>query len=164
MKTQVALLVTCLTTGQAFVTTSPTSKSSLKMTMSNFVDNNTNNDNKESPPLLKKPTTVEMSEAIPFLARPKVLTKELAGDFGFDPLSLAQDRETLWYYREIEIKHARLAMLVSCSFQRLDCCLKKFVGCACLDDCFSERKVVAVTNPVILAPPRLQLVGQHQSF
>jgi Chlorophyll A-B binding protein len=54
----------------------------------------------------------EMSEAIPFLARPKVLTKELAGDFGFDPLHLAKDRDTLWYYREIEIKHARLAMLV----------------------------------------------------
>ena len=128
MKTQVALLVTCLTTGQAFVTTSPNSKSSLKMTMSNFVDNNNNNnnDNKEFPPLLKKTTTTEMSEAIPFLARPKVLTKELAGDFGFDPLNLAQDRETLWYYREIEIKHARLAMLVSFSLPKLDqfekCC------------------------------------------
>jgi Chlorophyll A-B binding protein len=116
MKTQVAaLLVTCVTTGQAFVTTTPISKSSLKMTMSNFVDNNTNNDNKESPPIFKKSSTPEMSEAIPFLARPKVLTKELAGDFGFDPLNFSHDRETLWYYREIEIKHARLAMLVSCA-------------------------------------------------
>lgn len=54
-----------------------------------------------------------MSEAIPFLARPKVLKKELAGDFGFDPLSFAKDRDTLFYYREIEIKHARLAMLAA---------------------------------------------------
>ena len=61
----------------------------------------------------RKSGAPEMSEAIPFLARPKVLNKELAGDFGFDPLNLAKDRTTLWYYREIEVKHARLAMLVS---------------------------------------------------
>jgi hypothetical protein len=72
------------------------------------------NDNDLSSSTTKQRTSSpEMSEAIPFLARPKVLTKELAGDFGFDPLHLAKDRDTLWYYREIEIKHARLAMLVS---------------------------------------------------
>lgn len=59
----------------------------------------------------------DMSEAIPFLRRPIVLTRELAGDFGFDPLGLAKNKESLWEYREAEVKHARLAMLVSVSFE-----------------------------------------------
>ena len=56
---------------------------------------------------------IAMSEAIPFLQRPAVLTGDLAGDFGFDPLGLSNNMETLYAYREAEIKHARLAMLVS---------------------------------------------------
>ena len=32
---------------------------------------------------------------------------------GFDPLGYANNREILFEYREAEIKHARLAMLVS---------------------------------------------------
>mmetsp|Transcript_28571 Transcript_28571/g.43926 ORF Transcript_28571/g.43926 Transcript_28571/m.43926 type:complete len:265 (+) Transcript_28571:121-915(+) len=40
-----------------------------------------------------------------------VLDGELAGDYGFDPLRLAKDKESLWAYREAEVKHARLAML-----------------------------------------------------
>uniref|UniRef100_A0A6U6CCB4 Uncharacterized protein n=1 Tax=Odontella aurita TaxID=265563 RepID=A0A6U6CCB4_9STRA len=55
----------------------------------------------------------KMSEAIPFLKRPKELTGELAGDFGFDPLGLAKNREALFEYREAEVKHARLAMLAA---------------------------------------------------
>ena len=55
----------------------------------------------------------DMSQAIPFLERPPVLTGELAGDVGFDPLRLAKNKESLWAYREAEIKHGRLAMLVS---------------------------------------------------
>lgn len=53
------------------------------------------------------------SKSIPFLARPKELTLELAGDVGFDPLGLAKNRELLFEYREAEIKHARLAMLAA---------------------------------------------------
>eukprot|EP00978_Attheya_sp_CCMP212_P002286 scaffold4708_cov55-Attheya_sp.AAC.3 len=52
-----------------------------------------------------------MSESMPFLKRPLVLTGELAGDVGFDPLGFAKNRETLWEMREAEIKHGRLAML-----------------------------------------------------
>lgn len=56
-----------------------------------------------------------MSQAIPFLKAPPVLAEcgdELAGNMGFDPLNLAKNREQLMDYREAEIKHARLAMLV----------------------------------------------------
>ena len=53
------------------------------------------------------------SQAIPFLGRPKYLTGEFAGDVGFDPLGFASSREQLLYYREAEVKHARLAMLAA---------------------------------------------------
>jgi hypothetical protein len=36
-----------------------------------------------------------------------------AGNIGFDPLHFATSRRTLWYYRESEIKHARVAMIAS---------------------------------------------------
>jgi hypothetical protein len=37
---------------------------------------------------------------------------DLPGNFGFDPLHLAQSRQQLVKYRKAEMKHARLAMLV----------------------------------------------------
>jgi len=39
--------------------------------------------------------------------------KQLAGDYGFDPLALAGDAKGLAWYREAEMKHARLAMLAA---------------------------------------------------
>lgn len=55
-----------------------------------------------------------MSQSIPFLACPPVLAdSDLAGNVGFDPLSLAATKEQLMEYREAEVKHGRLAMLVS---------------------------------------------------
>lgn len=55
----------------------------------------------------------DMSQSIPFLERPLMLTGELPGDVGFDPLDFARTREDLMNYREAEIKHARLAMLAA---------------------------------------------------
>ncbi|GAB5353359.1 hypothetical protein AAMO2058_000030200 [Amorphochlora amoebiformis] len=57
-----------------------------------------------------------MSEALPFLKRPSTLDGSMVGDFGFDPLELAKDRETLTQYRLAEIKHARLAMLAAAAW------------------------------------------------
>jgi len=37
----------------------------------------------------------------------------LAGDMGFDPMQLADNSEKLAWYREAEVKHARLAMLAA---------------------------------------------------
>jgi hypothetical protein len=59
------------------------------------------------------PPEVEMSKSLPFMVRPSALSGELAGDVGFDPLGFAKSREDLMNYREAEIKHGRLAMLVS---------------------------------------------------
>eukprot|EP00429_Kryptoperidinium_foliaceum_P064389 CAMPEP_0176068252 /NCGR_PEP_ID=MMETSP0120_2-20121206/34069_1 /TAXON_ID=160619 /ORGANISM="Kryptoperidinium foliaceum, Strain CCMP 1326" /LENGTH=233 /DNA_ID=CAMNT_0017401871 /DNA_START=98 /DNA_END=799 /DNA_ORIENTATION=+ len=54
----------------------------------------------------------EMSKAIPFVPRPKLLDGTLAGDVGFDPFGFAgADKQSLVYMREAEIKHSRLAML-----------------------------------------------------
>ena len=57
--------------------------------------------------------TTDMSESLPFMKRPTALTGKYAGDVGFDPFGFAVDDATLFNYREAEIKHARLAMLVS---------------------------------------------------
>ena len=54
-----------------------------------------------------------MSQALPFATRPSALDGSLAGDVGFDPLGFAKSREDLMNFREAEIKHCRLAMLVS---------------------------------------------------
>jgi len=43
----------------------------------------------------------------------KVGDQTLAGDMGFDPLQLADTPESLAWYREAEVKHARLAMLAA---------------------------------------------------
>jgi Chlorophyll A-B binding protein len=56
---------------------------------------------------------IVMSQALPFLPCPPVLRdNNFAGNVGFDPFGLAPTTELLWHYREAEIKHARLAMLV----------------------------------------------------
>lgn len=53
-----------------------------------------------------------MSKALPFVERPKMLDGSLPGDVGFDPFGLSgDDKESLVYKREAEIKHGRLAML-----------------------------------------------------
>mmetsp|Transcript_64601 Transcript_64601/g.76488 ORF Transcript_64601/g.76488 Transcript_64601/m.76488 type:complete len:234 (+) Transcript_64601:705-1406(+) len=56
----------------------------------------------------------DMSQALPFLPRPKHLDGSLAGDVGFDPFGFgSKDEGTLVYMREAEIKHSRLAMLAA---------------------------------------------------
>lgn len=56
----------------------------------------------------------DKSKALPFAPRPKLLDGSLPGDAGFDPFGLAgDDKESLIYRREAEIKHGRLAMLAA---------------------------------------------------
>ena len=40
-----------------------------------------------------------------------VFPNSLAGDFGFDPLGLGEDPESLRWYVQAELVHARFAML-----------------------------------------------------
>jgi hypothetical protein len=62
----------------------------------------------EEPPALP-----DMSQAMPFMARPAALDGSLAGDVGFDPLGFAKNSDDLMKFREAEVKHARLAMLAA---------------------------------------------------
>ena len=56
---------------------------------------------------------VEMSASLPFLKRPELLDGTLPGDRGFDPFNFSSDASALSWYRDSEIKHARLAMLAT---------------------------------------------------
>lgn len=56
---------------------------------------------------------VEMSASLPFLKRPELLDGSLPGDRGFDPFNFSSDASALSWYRNSEIKHARLAMLAT---------------------------------------------------
>ncbi|KAK3028281.1 hypothetical protein RJ639_037458 [Escallonia herrerae] len=47
---------------------------------------------------------------LPGLDPPPYLDGSLAGDFGFDPLGLGEDTETLRWYVQAELVHARFAM------------------------------------------------------
>jgi len=56
----------------------------------------------------------EKSAALPFLNRPPLLDGSMAGDVGFDPLGLSTIDDVgvdLYWLREAEVKHARVAML-----------------------------------------------------
>ena len=76
------------------------------------LDNESNN-NVDRPSITTARKKRVMSQAIPFLECPAMLAgSNLAGNAGFDPLGFVQNQEDLFMYREAEIKHARLAMLV----------------------------------------------------
>mmetsp|Transcript_3408 Transcript_3408/g.8098 ORF Transcript_3408/g.8098 Transcript_3408/m.8098 type:complete len:222 (-) Transcript_3408:2087-2752(-) len=56
----------------------------------------------------------EPSKSLPFMNRPPLLDGSMAGDVGFDPLGLSNIDEVgidLYWLREAELKHCRLAML-----------------------------------------------------
>jgi len=56
----------------------------------------------------------ERSKSLPFMNRPPLLDGSMAGDVGFDPLGLSNIDEVgidLYWLREAEVKHARVAML-----------------------------------------------------
>ena len=72
-------------------------------------------------------TKGDMSIALPFAPRPKLLDGSLPGDVGFDPLGMAgNDMESLKYMREAEIKHCRLAMLAVAGWPIAELLDKKF--------------------------------------
>jgi len=55
----------------------------------------------------------KMSQSLPFVKRPVLLDGSMAGDVGFDPFGLANNKDSLNFNREAEIKHGRLAMLAA---------------------------------------------------
>lgn len=58
-------------------------------------------------------SNADMSASLPFLRRPEMLDGSLPGDRGFDPFNFSSDSSALMWYRDSEIKHARLAMLAA---------------------------------------------------
>lgn len=58
----------------------------------------------------KGPSMQAMSEAIPFLPKPKNIDDSMAGYSGFDPMGFS-DYYDVKYLREAEIKHGRICML-----------------------------------------------------
>ncbi|KAJ1424390.1 fucoxanthin chl a/c light-harvesting protein [Ochromonadaceae sp. CCMP2298] len=58
----------------------------------------------------------ERSRSLPFMLKPSKLDGTLAGDEGFDPLGLSNIDDIgidLYWMREAELKHARVAMLAT---------------------------------------------------
>merc|ERR1712023_472579 len=56
---------------------------------------------------------VEAPPPLPKIKTMMVGDGTLAGDMNFDPLQIADTPESLAWYREAEVKHARLAMLAA---------------------------------------------------
>ena len=57
-----------------------------------------------------------------------ILDGSLAGDVGFDPLGFSSSTKTLYWMREAEIKHARLAMLAAAGWPLSELWHKEIAG------------------------------------
>lgn len=65
----------------------------------------------------------EKSASLPFMNRPPLLDGSMAGDVGFDPLGLSNIDDVgidLYWLREAEIKHGRVAMLAVVGFLQVE--------------------------------------------
>mmetsp|Transcript_16297 Transcript_16297/g.18892 ORF Transcript_16297/g.18892 Transcript_16297/m.18892 type:complete len:222 (-) Transcript_16297:338-1003(-) len=65
----------------------------------------------------------EKSQSLPFMNRPALLDGSMAGDVGFDPLGLSNIDDVgidLYWLREAEVKHARVAMLAVVGFLQVE--------------------------------------------
>jgi len=60
-----------------------------------------------------EPGETAVTKPLPPYTTMVVGDKTLAGDFGFDPLLIADNPKKLAWFREAEIRHARLAMLAA---------------------------------------------------
>lgn len=114
MKLTIATLFAVVCAVDAFTTNARSSRASIAIAMSS----EEGTPMEETPIAVEppKPKLPEMSESLPFMMRPPALDGTMVGDVGFDPLGFAKTKEDLVNYREAEIKHCRLAMLVSFNF------------------------------------------------
>jgi len=114
----VGITFVCTTTSEAFSFSASAVKNAAHVGITSqlfsatFPDNDIFQDDGDSETPNEKDLP-KYSQSIPFLARPKELKMELAGDVGFDPLGFSKNRDLFMEYREAEIKHSRLAMLAA---------------------------------------------------
>ena len=89
----------------------------------------------------------DMSSSLPFLKRPALLDGSLPGDRGFDPFNFASDADSLTWYRDAEIKHARLAMLATVGWPIAELTHKAFASQFDLESALaSQDKAPSVLN------------------
>jgi Chlorophyll A-B binding protein len=123
MKLSTALILASIAGTSAF-TSSGLQKKTLALRMVDSEPTVGGEESAEATPSFEAPkpkqTLPKMSEALPFLLRPAALDGSMVGDVGFDPFGFAKSKEDLMNYREAEIKHARLAMLVSFRYEGRD--------------------------------------------
>ena len=110
-------IVVSASTNVVSIFVSPSVKFSMRIAMSNEAEPITGSPatNSFEAEVLRIPSNPEiiMSQSLLFMERPPELTGILAGDVGFDPFGFSKTKNELMNYREAEVKHARLAMLVS---------------------------------------------------
>merc|ERR1719263_1686406 len=99
------------------------------------------------PPVVGAATAVAepAAPAKPAMAVLKVGNKVLAGDWGFDPLLLG-DSDKLAFYREAEVKHARLAMLAAAGWplaEKLNGPLSSMIGA---DSILQDGRAPSILN------------------
>lgn len=106
----ICLLLVIVSVADAFVALNG-KKAIASFSLPSTIDDNADN----AVQVVSRPTLNKMSQALPFLKCPIILTEnsDVPGNAGFDPLGFVQDKDDLIAYQEAEIKHARLAMLVS---------------------------------------------------
>jgi len=89
----------------------------------------------------------KMSKSLPFMTCNPMLDGTMAGDVGFDPLGLAKNTEDLNFYREAEVKHARLAMLAAAGWPVSELFDKKIANVLSMTDVLdSAGRVPSVLN------------------
>ena len=77
---------------------------------------------------------------------PTLLTGELAGDAGFDPLGIIKSRDQLFFLREAEIKHARIAMLAALGWPLSELYHYKLSQAFQMSNLLSNSKAPSVLN------------------
>ena len=117
-------VVTTTTSVAAFApTTNKSSTTKSRCRRSHLASSVLDNEKKSVPTKVKDASRKKeaiMSKAIPFLKCPDLLAEsDLAGNFGFDPFGFVKSHDDLLTYREAEIKHARLAMLVRARLEKV---------------------------------------------
>jgi len=104
-----------------------------------------------------RPTTP--LNALSFNQGEDILSKSnLPGNFGFDPLNLAQSEEKLVRYRKAEVKHARLAILAVMAIMWSDLHVADNVGAAPF---FENRAFPEFLGACVGLPASLELYGER---